>query len=512
MARWATYGVAVASQAQFQEGIPRLGLRTPESLAAGNRGCRKPGDRGISTGLKKNPTAPEPHVVKGAWWDSARPDERCAGELRIGGSGRVELLLESIALHASVELAGLDDKTESRTYHGHDEHGHPWTLLGCVGAGSTKSAAVTTRRRTVAHAVRGMHRLTLDEVTFDEVQLDFTDLQEWLCTPILHERHPREAGQIVVEHPPEAERVMRMQRGYSLVLRMWLGGGANNDGLRFNCQQAFELRFDAPASLRQLKDIVLDLQWFLTLARGEPVQVLKVTGVRNGLNTPGTDFPEIIEVYQGWSGHETASRTRYRWEMLFNADDLGEQLGPMLDRWHAYRDRHAAVLSCYFATRFNEHLYSNHEFLFLAHALELYHQLNFPGNRQPPEQFKARIETIAKAVPDEADWLKARLEGANRLTLADRLRVLLEGKKALIAELIPEHDKFVAAVKDTRNYYTHYDEALKRNGRVADGVELLKLSVRMRALLEACFLSDLGAPEKAVKRVLKDDRIYVAAP
>ncbi|MDI1343154.1 MAG: hypothetical protein PSV22_03500, partial [Pseudolabrys sp.] len=143
--------------------------------------------------MKKNPSAPEPHVVKGAWWDSARPDERCAGELRNLGSGPVELVLESIALHASAELAGLDDKTESRTYHGHDEHGHPWTLLGCVGAGSTKSAAFTTRRRTVSHAVRGMHKLTLDEVTFDEVQLDFTDLQEWLCTPILRERHPREA-------------------------------------------------------------------------------------------------------------------------------------------------------------------------------------------------------------------------------------------------------------------------------------------------------------------------------
>lgn len=448
----------------------------------------------------------------GAWWDSAHPNERCAGELRLGGFGRIELFLESVALHASTELAGLDDKSESRTYHGHDEHGHPWTLLGCVGAGSTKSAAFTTRRRTVSHAVRGMHRLTLDEVTFDEVQLDFTDLQEWLCTPILREKHPREAGQIVVEHPPETERVMRMQRGYSLVLRMWLGGGANDEGLRFNCQQAFELRFDAPTSLRQLKDMVLDLQWFLTLARGEPVQVLKVTGFRKDLNTLGTDFPEIIEVYQGWSGQETASRTRYRWEMLFNADDLGEQLGPMLDRWHTYRDRHAAVLSCYFATRFNEHLYTNHEFLFLAHALELYHQLNFPGNHQSPAEFEARIDAIVAAVPGETEWLRARLGGANRLTLADRLRRLLEARHAVIGDLIPDAEKFVAAVRDTRNYYTHYDEDLRKKGRVAEGVDLMKLSVCMRALLEACFLSDLGAPEKAVKRVLKDDRIYVAAP
>lgn len=100
----------------------------------------------------------------------------------------------------------------------------------------------------------------------------------------------------------------------------------------------------------------------------------------------------------------------------------------MLDRWHAYRDRHAAVLSCYFATRFNDRLYSNHEFLFLAHALELYHQLNFPGNYQPRDAFDARIQAIIDAVPGEAEWLRQRLSGANGLRLADRLRRLLEAK------------------------------------------------------------------------------------
>lgn len=462
--------------------------------------------------MEKAVALPEVRIVKGAWWDSTTPEKRCAGELHLGENGGIKLVLESIALHASTEVEALAEKMESRTYHGHDQHGHPWTLLGCVGGGTSKSAAFVKRERSVVHAVRGVLRACPDEVIFDEVQLDFTDLQEWLCTPFLEEKHPREGGKIVVEHPPETERVIRLQRGFSLVLRTWIGGGSNAAGLRFNCQQALELRFDSPVSLRALRGMVLDLQWFLTLARGEPVRVLSVTGMQKTVKLAGTEVPDIMEVYQRWAGGDLTTRSQIRWNMLFNAKDVGEQLGPMLDRWHDFRDKHAAVLSCYFATRFNEHLYSNHEFLFLAHALELYHQLNFPGNRQPPEEFKTRVEAILTAVPGEAEWLKARLDGANRLTLADRLRVLLEAKKDLISGLIPEPDKFVAAVKDTRNYYTHYDEALRKKGRVAEGVDLMKLTVRMRALLEACFLTDLGAPKKAIKRVLQDDRTYISPP
>jgi hypothetical protein len=256
----------------------------------------------------------------------------------------------------------------------------------------------------------------------------------------------------------------------------------------------------------------LDLKWFLSLGWGDPVHILEVTGLREGIYLRGTEAPQIIEVYHQWAGKQIEQRPKDRQEMVFTLEDIGAEFGAMLDRWHAYRDKHAPVLSCYFATRFNESLYGNHRFLFLAHALELYHQFNFPGNHQPQDEFKSRIDAIVAAVPGEEKWLRERLSHANRLTLADRLRALLAGKKDLTGELISDTEEFVAVVRDTRNYYTHYDDRLRKSGRVAEGVELMKLTERMRMFLEACFLSDLGAPGSAVSRVLKDDRTYVPAP
>ncbi len=254
------------------------------------------------------------------------------------------------------------------------------------------------------------------------------------------------------------------------------------------------------------------MQWFLTLGVGRPVGVVSVTGTRKGFFAPGTEFPERIEIHQRWSGPTESDGERYRWEMLFTAADLPQGIGVALEQWTAYHKRHGAVLSCYFSTLFNRHLYSNHEFLFLAHALELYHQLNFNGAHQDSGTFSARLDKIVACVPEEADWLRQRLAGANRKTLADRLTELLTTKASLFGDFIEAPNQFIARIKDTRNYYTHYDDSLRRNGRVAEGVELLKLTNQMRGVLEVCFLSDLGAPTSAVKKVLRDDRTYIPAP
>lgn len=451
-------------------------------------------------------------TVKGAWWDSERPELRASGELRIAADGHIKLVLETIALRSAEELPGFEEKFESRTFWGHDQHGHAWSLFGCVWAGSQSSVARVEHRRSVSHAVLGVHRASLDEVQFDEIEVDFTDLQEWLCTPLLREREPRQPGAINVVVPPLDPREFPMKRGFTVALRPSVGGGSSYSEISFTIRQALALKFSTPATLRDLSEILLDLQWFLTLGQGETVRVLEVTGLRQGVRLRGTDAPQIIEVFHRWAGGQAPRRSLHRHEMLFTAEDIGPQFGAMLDRWHDYRQSHAAVLSCYFATRFNESLYSNHAFLFLAHGLELYHQLNFPGNRQAPDEFRARLDAIVAAVPTEGKWLRERLATANRLTLAERLRVLLEAKKDLIGGFIANPDQFVAAVKDTRNYYTHYDEKLKDSGRVASGVALLKLIVQMQGLLEACFLLDLGAPQKAISAVLKDGRTYVAAP
>lgn len=286
----------------------------------------------------------------------------------------------------------------------------------------------------------------------------------------------------------------------------------DSEGIHITSRDQLSLRFDEPWSFEQVQELVIDLQWLLTLAAGSPVPTTKFTYLSSDWQEEGDKTRKSIEVFMRWPGWKTSRRKLHRSQLLFTAAAFSDGLGPALARWRAYRQKHDAVLSCYFSTVFNEYLYDNHRFLFLAHALELYHQINFDGAYQEPADFKARLDNIAAAVPGEADWLRDRLAGANRKTLADRLRELVVAKQSLLGGLVPDTEKFVQRVKDTRNYYTHYDEGLRRNGRVAEGAELYGITETMRILIEMCFLQDLGISLAAIYATQLKNRGRGSAP
>jgi ApeA N-terminal domain 1 len=55
---------------------------------------------------------------------------------------------------------------------------------------------------------------------------------------------------------------------------------------------------------------------------------------------------------------------------------------------------------------------------------------------------------------------------------------------------------------DTRNYYTHWNEASRDS--VLDGVEMHRAGVRMRHFLRALYLDFAGVPQEAIARALRN--------
>ncbi|MBZ0290434.1 MAG: hypothetical protein K8I30_22605, partial [Anaerolineae bacterium] len=70
--------------------------------------------------------------------------------------------------------------------------------------------------------------------------------------------------------------------------------------------------------------------------------------------------------------------------------------------------------------------------------------------------------------------------------------------------LIPNrkrYDSFVDILVLTRNFLTHYGE---KNSRVkTDPVDLYKMSIRLKFLLEICLLSELELPQEISKTILE---------
>jgi hypothetical protein len=86
--------------------------------------------------------------------------------------------------------------------------------------------------------------------------------------------------------------------------------------------------------------------------------------------------------------------------------------------------------------------------------------------------------------------------------VAERLSDIIQHHLTDVRRFVPAPAAFADTVRHTRNYYTHFDERARRQGKVAEGEDLILATFRMRALLQIIFLRDLGLPQSAVDRVV----------
>jgi len=138
--------------------------------------------------------------------------------------------------------------------------------------------------------------------------------------------------------------------------------------------------------------------------------------------------------------------------------------------------------------------------------LEVYHSRSeqFASTELSKEQHRQRVEAVVNNSPTELQpWVKERLAFSNQKTLAQRIDDLSRSNAKELEKLAAGFPDFAAKVRYTRNYYTHYSEDLKRAGKVATGVELMKLGFVLEDLLEICLLKEIGVEGKAIARILK---------
>lgn len=133
-------------------------------------------------------------------------------------------------------------------------------------------------------------------------------------------------------------------------------------------------------------------------------------------------------------------------------------------------------------------------FLNIVQALETYHS-RFKANNI--EEFKKRIETvILKDRPNEFKEEDKAFLMANShrfITLESRMADLLLAEFQIYFETGDiKHYDFPNVVAHTRNYYIHYDEAIKKRGRVLTESELSIYNASLLYMLEYYILTELG--------------------
>jgi len=187
--------------------------------------------------------------------------------------------------------------------------------------------------------------------------------------------------------------------------------------------------------------------------------------------------------------------TRY----LIKRSDVNENLETFLQTWFVFAGEAQHILKLLFLDYFYRGAFDENNFLNLIRVLEVYHIYKFPGKPMPDEEFKVKLGEIIAGVPDEyKQEVKEYLAFKNEMTLDQRLTKLFsEVEDAKIGFDYTYDDEFKRKVKQSRNYYTHYNPNLKN--KAVKGDDLEALAVSCRALINYLILKHMGVNDTILK-------------
>ena len=189
-------------------------------------------------------------------------------------------------------------------------------------------------------------------------------------------------------------------------------------------------------------------------------------------------------------------------------DNMQADLGEVFASWYAHFDTVAMPSQLALGVLSSAKLWPHVEFLSLMQALEGLHRAIMPGLYVSEEEYAPIAHALTNAIPretqpDHKDALKSRIRYGNQHSLRRRLDALVNRLSLQIREIILGGDGTVPrSWVDTRNYYTHWDEALRPN--TLDGVAMHRACARMKTLLRVLYLQLVNIPDAAIIQSLQN--------
>ncbi|MFV2045449.1 MAG: HEPN domain-containing protein [Anaerolineales bacterium] len=347
----------------------------------------------------------------------------------------------------------------------------------------------------------GAHFEEMDDAQFKSAAFQLNHLDSWLQLEIMDYQY-RDSGFSVEYTRPE---MLSFNPTDDIEIRIGFESVGPNIGaavtdISFTHRAMLIIELSEVAHFNTFGEILSHLANLLALAVVTPVNPTRTfawlpPAENSDEARPGAKIEVLLPIYRAPQEEEI-----HWFDMLFTYKDLEDRFDTFLENWFKKRDTLDPVFDLFFGVLYNLSPYPITTFLNYVQALETYHIRTMSNEVDPPEMHRERIGRILDAAPtDDRDWLAEKLGWSNRPALAHRLKELIDLYPFPVTGQAGSHDAFIKRVRDTRNYYTHYDPSLEE--KAAKGGYLKGLSMTVGSLLEGLVLLELGFAIEEVKEM-----------
>jgi len=466
--------------------------------------------------------------LSGVWWLPSNPEREVYGTLVFNGDGPpkrncIGLFYEFGEQHGGFQTPIILGLTTTGT---------PVTLLRCSESESSGSfSSLRTSTIQARFVLVGEHYFTPEEIQFRSFAVSYDHLTEWARMSGLRDHvesdHIGRLRKYTLEYefPSFPESVVGGMK--VLFSPTFHRTGLSVHGTEITQLMFFEVVPEQTITLQALLDVTVKLRNFLSLGVADAVYPVAIEG-RPVLEPEPPDKSEYrdrlqrmieeqraIEIFYYIPRRDRGFRKVFGADMLFGLWHLGGEFGQCLAAWFAKAEALEPVYDLYFGTVYGSSDYLQTRFLSLAQAVESYHRRTNQRAYLDRQSFRQLRERLCQVLRDPATGLSETLQSIfvnklawfNELSLQTRVEEVYDRCGKLAEFLIPDRAKFVRAVKDTRNYLTHYAASLM--DRAAHGYALHLLAEQLKFLLELSLLREMGVSEATQEQIVTNHQHYL---
>ena len=390
--------------------------------------------------------------------------------------------------------------------------GFRFTLLECTRTGFQHliSYGKSVFSYSAKYMIKGIGGKDAHQITFNKIVFQLSDTMEWgnISGYSVGENYE-------LKQENEVERILYQNDNFSVkyIVNSSMLPVSNWDLLKENItlEQSgnIEISFNEEKYIKEFEDVYKKVKRLIEFSMLRTITLKKVTGWSKDnkrlIGKEEHEWPiEIISYdFFGDSLDEGIKSIRYKWiclpELIVN------------NSFEEYFQKYAtleSVVELYLEILEARHMSSVRAFLNITQALETYHA-RFKANTLG--DFKKRIkEVILKNRPESChkeDTEFLMKSSKKILTLQSRLADLLLAEfKIWLDTGDINRLEFPRVIAKTRNYYTHYDESIKKKERVLTSEELVMYNEVLLYILEYYLLSELGFTDTVAIRKKLNNR------
>ena len=435
------------------------------------------------------PTMFDEFSYMGYWWLPEKPTKEWAGMVTYNPECGIELelIVDSKEITCSQETSKIPDRVG--VFHGrvHGYHGKITLVENkCKSRYTVRDSGIVSYCYEAEKCLAGNKSYSSDEIFLEHLEVSFSHLPEWMKLEwnFGHKIEGNKAGRAYrIQHELPRFDVP------SISSLMWLHevNLAQSNDSEYLAERKLYLSIvpDSPKSLCWFLKMFNDTRDLLTILAGIPMECKCITNAPGGYFSGKRDPLDIIYRVQLPNVNEDFVEA-----MPFSFDRLNGLFPDMCEAWFGLTEKERISFKLCQNVICSKGEYPILDFLALVHASENFHRLHYEEKGISEGKYKNEKGEVDRKAPN----------------LMHRLQELRGYLPADLVEGIHLTDDFLKRVKDSRNYYSHYNSDDK--DKVMIDTELDDAIFRLIPFIGYFLYRKLNIPDDVIDKALERAKYF----